>query len=155
MFDRQTDWWLDSGSQTSCTYARRGERKKSRVEATFMSLCQSCVGRLCLAIITCHFGKNTLFYNSRQHLSVRVLKFLVAVAVTKSLYRREPRETFKVASSVLQAQTFIHTTNTASHRKWRCQCVDTTWILPTLSGFHASSWCLMIGFNNFGKHSEM
>lgn len=67
-----------------------------------MSLCQSFVVGLCPTIITCHFGKNTLFYNSRQHLSVCVLKFLVAMAVTKSLYRREPWETFEVASSVLK-----------------------------------------------------
>ena len=25
----------------------------------------------------------------------------------------------------------------------------------TFSGFHASSWCLMMGFNNLGRHREM
>lgn len=73
-----------------------------------MPLRQSSVVGLCPTIITSHFGKNTLFYNSGQHLSVCVLKLLVAMAVTKSLHRREPWETFQVASSVLKTHRHHH-----------------------------------------------
>lgn len=51
---------------------------------------------------TCHFGKNTLFDNGRQHLPVCVLELLVAVAVTESLRRREPRQGFQVGGRVLE-----------------------------------------------------
>lgn len=70
--------------------------------AALISLYQSFAVGLCPTINTCHFGKNTLFYNGGQHLPIRVLQFLVAMAVTESLNRREPREALEVSGCVLQ-----------------------------------------------------
>lgn len=82
---------------------------------------------------TCHFGKNTLFYNGRQHLPVCVLQLLVAMAVTESLYCRKPWETFELGSRVLKnTETLSRTGSTAVTQEvmaltvWRCH-VDPTY----------------------------
>lgn len=150
--DRRTDGWTQD--PRPAVHTLWGGQKEVR------NVCCCCPyiaepelsGCTISTINTCHFGKNTLFYDGRQHLPVYVLKFLVAMAVTEGLHCREPWETFEVGSRVLKTHQYSFVLETQRHTG---SDVDTTRFLPTPTGFHASSWCLIIGFNNLGRQREM
>lgn len=52
--------------------------------------------------VTRYFGQDSLFYDIRQSLSVRVVQLLMTVSMTKGLQCREPWKLLKVPSTILR-----------------------------------------------------
>lgn len=53
-------------------------------------------------MLTCYFGQDSLFYNSRQSLSVRVLQLFMVMTVAKAFYCCEPWQLFESLTVVLE-----------------------------------------------------
>lgn len=56
----------------------------------------------CVHVVTCYFGQDRLFYDSRQSLSVRMLQLFMTMSVTKGLYCCEPRQLFNSLTAILK-----------------------------------------------------
>lgn len=52
--------------------------------------------------VTCYFGQDGLFYDSRQSLSVWMLQLFMAMSMTKGLYCCEPRQLFNSLTAILK-----------------------------------------------------